>query len=422
MRKLTSSVYKETILLLRDIEGVALLFVMPLFLVIVIALLQHKTFQNILEAKIPVVILDNDNDSLGYSFRKGLQSSKMFEVKEFVSPDSNEVINAKQAVAKGEYQIGIIIPANSTERIKTRALSLVQKQLPNAIQIDRTKTLETTTVELFFDPLTKNSFRDLTKSKMNEFAATLESQFIFETYSKVIDALTNQNSNLTYHNVPALVFDEILIAEFTAGKTPNAVQHNVPAYTLFGMFLICIPIAGNILKERNDGCLARLKTMPISYLEIMTGKTIVFVVICLLQALLIVLVGRYFMPLIDLPALQIGTNIGALSLMSLASALAATGYGIAIGSIASTHVQASTFGSISTVILAAIGGVWIPVMLMPDVMRFISEISPLNWGIKGYYAVFLRDASTIEVLPEAAKLIFFHVACLLVSFVFRRYK
>ena len=208
---------------------------------------------------------------------------------------------------------------------------------------------------------------------------------------------------------------------YTSGIIPNSVQHNVPAWTLFGMFLICIPIAGNIIKERNDGCLARLKTMPVSFMNIITGKSIVFITILMIQAILIILVGLFVMPHLGLPKLQINGNWGALFLISLSCAFAAAGYGIAIGSISKTQIQASTFGSISTVILAAVGGVWIPVIVMPEVMRTISQISPMNWGIHGYYDVFLRNASAIQVLPNVLKLFAFYIICTLLSVYFRRY-
>lgn len=421
MRKLFISIEKEFKLVVRDIEGIILIFLMPLILVIVVALLQHRTFQNVLESKIPIVIVDADNDSLGAAFRKGIASSGMFEVTDLVSPDTSQARLIKSQVAEGTYQIGVFIPPESSKAIKNRALLLVQQQLPNALVLDTVNMKQHAGIELIFDPITKSSFRNLAKSKMQEYAAQIETQLVFETYTKIIDALTNQTSEVIYPDKAVIQFNEVQISEYTDDKTPDAVQHNVPAYTLFGMFLICIPIAGNIIKERSDGCLARLKTMPVSYEVLMLGKTAVFVAIGLVQAALIIAVGYFVMPWLDLPQLHLFNNWGALFLISFASALAATGYGIAIGTLATTHTQASTFGSVSTVILAAIGGVWIPVMLMPEVMRAISEISPLSWGIKGYYDVFLRNASIVGVIPESAKLILFYVACNFISFKFNKH-
>ena len=421
MKKLFASIYKESLLLLRDIEGIVLIFFMPLCLVVVIALLQQRTFQNLDETKIPIVIVDHDNDSLGTAFRNGIKHFRMFEVTEITDSDPATLIEARRNVSEGKFQIGIVIPENTTAAIKNRVLGLVQKQLPLNLIAQNPQKNKEAVITLFFDPITKPSFRDLAVSKLNEFASRTETRIIFQTYSKVIGALKGQSSDISYPEEPIIVFREDLVSEYTGGLTPNAVQHNVPAWTLFGMFLICIPIAGNIIKERNDGCMARLKTIPVSYLGIMSGKTFVFIVICLLQAALIILVGIYIMPLVGLPKLVINHNWIALFIITLASAFAASGYGVAIGTIASSYTQAATFGSVSTVILAAIGGIWIPVIVMPDIMRRVSEFSPMNWGIQGYYDVFLRNAGTMDILPEAFKLFVFYIACTATSLYFRKY-
>jgi len=421
MRRLIVSIYKEFLLLIRDIEGIALLFLMPITLVIVITLIQDRSFKNVFESKIEVVIIDSDSDSLGFSFRKGIKQSQIFKVTEYLSQDSVSLNKARQEVAEGKYQIGIYIPEHTTQKIKAKAIHLVREQLPFSINTDRETDISPASIKLFFDPITKESFKNLAKSKLTEFAAQTETQIIFETYSRVIDALTNQSSQVNYPEEPIIRFDEVMVSEYTSGITPNTVQHNVPAWTIFGMFLICIPIAGNIIKERNDGCLARLKTLPISYFTIITGKLIVFIIICLIQALLIVLIGMYLMPLMDMPKLQV-PNWFTLFFITLASSFAATGYGIVIGTCASTQTQASIFGSVSTVILAAIGGVWIPVTVMPDVLRSFSEISPMNWSIQGYYNVFLRSVTLVELLPEITKLMLFYACCTLLSLFFRKYQ
>ena len=77
---------------------------------------------------------------------------------------------------------------------------------------------------------------------------------------------------------------------------PNTVQQNIPAWTLFGMFFIVVPLGGSIIRERQDGMLARLLTMPTSYLTIISGKITAYVMICLVQFVLIMALGRLLLP------------------------------------------------------------------------------------------------------------------------------
>jgi ABC-2 type transport system permease protein len=132
------------------------------------------------------------------------------------------------------------------------------------------------------------------------------------------------------------------------------------------------------------------------------------------------LMGVALFPLLGLPALEVTGHLPGLSVMAVAAALAAIGYGISIGTIARTHQQAAIFASISVVILAAIGGIWVPVFIMPPVFRSISIVSPLNWGLNGFYDILVRNAGLADVIQYAIWLLLFSLACLLIALYFHR--
>jgi ABC-2 type transport system permease protein len=163
-------------------------------------------------------------------------------------------------------------------------------------------------------------------------------------------------------------------------------------------------------------------TMPCSFHLYILSKVGVYLCVCLLQLTLIIVTGMYIIPLFGLPALKLGHSLSALSAMSVSSSLAAIGYGLAIGSIARTNQQASVFGAISVVILAAVGGVWIPVFLMPRFMNLISKISPINWGLNGFNDIFVRDAGFLDILPYCSVSLLFFTITLLVSYRSNRHR
>ena len=198
---------------------------------------------------------------------------------------------------------------------------------------------------------------------------------------------------------------------------PNSVQHNVPAWGMFAVFFIVISLSSNIIKEREDGSFARLLTTPCSNRLYILSKMSTYLVVCLLQLALMFIMGISVLPWLGLPALMLGQSWLALVLMSLSASLAAIGYGIVIGKIATSNQQASIFGSISVVILAAIGGVWIPTFVMSQVMQTVSKLSPLNWGISGFYDIFVRDGNWVSVLPESAALLLFFILCTSVAII-----
>ncbi|HZJ20883.1 MAG TPA: ABC transporter permease, partial [Pricia sp.] len=80
MHKLWASTYKEFLLLVRDFGGLAILFLMPLLLVITITLVQNDTFKTLKETKIPILLVDNDQGEVSKNIQENLKNSPLFEV------------------------------------------------------------------------------------------------------------------------------------------------------------------------------------------------------------------------------------------------------------------------------------------------------------------------------------------------------
>jgi len=66
--------------------------------------------------------------------------------------------------------------------------------------------------------------------------------------------------------------------------------------------------------------------------------------------------------------------------------------------------------------------VWVPVHLMPDIMKKLSRISPLNWGLEAFHDIFLRGGGIIEVMPEIGLLFGFSIVTVAISFWYSRRK
>jgi ABC-2 type transport system permease protein len=126
-------------------------------------------------------------------------------------------------------------------------------------------------------------------------------------------------------------------------------------------------------------------------------------------------VGKLLMPLLGTPVLETGSSPAALIVIALSAAVAACGYGILIGTMARTYEQASSFGAVSVVIAAAIGGIMVPVFVMPAVMQKISIFSPLSWGLSAFMDVFVRGGSLRSVLFDVALLVLFFLVTTLVA-------
>jgi ABC-2 type transport system permease protein len=189
------------------------------------------------------------------------------------------------------------------------------------------------------------------------------------------------------------------------------------------MFFIVIPLAGSIINEKNHGTFSRIRTLPVSYFQVVAAKIAVFMTVCILQFIFLMFIGKYVMPLLgEQTSLDLKVNIPALIAAIISSSLAAIGFGILVGAFANTHGQAATFGSVMVVILALLGGIFVPVHMLPEVIRKISSVSPLRWGTDAFLDVFARFQEIGGILHEVSLLTgFFIISILLAVGVFKKH-
>ena len=410
MRKLLALTYKDFLLLIRDRGGLSMMFLMPMLLVVIMTYLQDSTFNSIHETRIPLLLLNDDRDTLGIAIERQIEASGMFALSRDIGgrkPGREELI---QAVSRGDFMMGMVIPANTTAHIRQQVKQYIGSLFEG---VDTPQPVDAVQVEIFLDPVTKPSFRNTLLSTLREYASRTESELILKEVTKEV----NRVSPVTIPDIQpshgrVTIREEYALSDRN-DAIPNSVQHNIPAWSMFAVFFIAISLSGNMIKERDDGSFTRLLTMPCPYFLYLLSKVAVYMAVCLLQFAMILAMGVHIFPLLGLPALTTsGVHFAPLLLTGICSALAAIGYGIAIGKIAVTHQQAAVFASVSTVIMAAVGGIWIPVFIMPPPMQLLSALSPLNWGLEGFYDLFIRGGGFRDVLPECAASLAFAALCM----------
>lgn len=425
MHKLWASTYKEMLLLLRDLGGIAILFIMPILLLVVITLVQDSTFKTISDVAIPVLLVNKDGGEVSKSILENLSGSNSFEI---LLKDSEE--EAKEAVFTGKYQLAIVIPENLSNSLQKKVDQNVEGILSRfgleEDSISKSKeTIPQKEVRLYFDPATQHSFKSSVKNGIDKMISKIESQSIYRAFQIELgedDTLDRADAEPIFDTESFIAFKEILPTKNNREIIPNSAQHNVPAWTLFAIFFIIVPLAINLVKEKNQGTFVRLRTQPVSYATVLGGKTLVYLVVCLIQFSLMLLVGLLLFPLMGLPKIDISGKLPVLYLVAFFSGLAAIGLGLLLGTIAKTQEQAAPFGSILIVILAAIGGVWVPVFVMPEFMQLLSKISPMNWGLEAFYDVFLRNVGIAQILPEILLLLLFFLTTVIISIIYNQRK
>lgn len=390
-----ATIRKEFLLLLRDPGGILLLLLMPTALIIVMALVQDAPFRDYQEMKFDILVANNDKGPVGRKIVEGLASNRSFVLHEEEAGNKLSTQTLKDLLQEGTYKIGIVIPENASKALISVSNHMANQLagsmgLPGALQ--EVPLDDSADIQLLFDPVTKPSFRSSLNFALNQYVLQVKMDLLLSRMSKMSHTDTSRQVKLSMASFNVLdVRERSLGDDSRISPRLNSVQHNVPAYALFGMFLIVVPIAGNMIRESDEGSAVRIRLIPNAMGTVALGKILFYILVCLTQFLVMLQVGIYLLPLFGLSSLQTGSQPLALVPVAICIAFAAVSFGYFIGAIFKTANQAMPFGAITVVLFSAMGGIWVPVEVLPDSMQAIARFSPMYWSLEGVNQVILRD-------------------------------
>lgn len=416
MGKFGASIKKEFLLLIHDKVGLLLMYLMPILLVFIITIVQDSTFKLVNENNIEILVVNKDKGIHGDSLVSLLNNSGSFSIVEKKKLSESEI---QRILIEDDLLIAIEIPSDFSNNLNTKAEQISNTMLEEFGLIDdfETKELVMDELKLYFDPVLQENFKFSILSSLYSYMNVLENRLM-------IESLYNE---MGYDTIPeglesSFADNRLGIKQIVAGNSsgkiiPNATQHNVPAWSIFAMFFMVISLGGNIVKERLSGSFVRLQTIPSSFSLVLASKMFLYLFVALSQLTIIFLLGKYIFPIIGLPSLAFPSNLIGLLVVSITSALAAISFAMLVGTYAKTQEQASGFGAITIIILAAIGGIWVPSFVMPEYLQVIGKISPLHWCLEGFYTLFLKNGDWYLLSPALLFLILFIFACQILIYI-----
>ncbi|QTM98884.1 ABC transporter permease [Sediminibacillus dalangtanensis] len=198
-----------------------------------------------------------------------------------------------------------------------------------------------------------------------------------------------------------ILFIIVFVAVFSGQEGveyTETVTQIIPGYTVIFTFFIMISILITFIKDRERGMVARIASTPLSVSSYFMGKWIPFMIIVLLQIAVLFLFGVlvYDLPLGDPTALIV---------MSLFQAFLATSWGLAMAVLVKTENMGIALTQIIALGGALLGGLWMPIEIMPDIMQTICKFIPQYWGLEGYKEIILHDGGVLDIWRPIAILL-----------------
>lgn len=377
-----AAIKKEFLLMSRDIHTILVLFVVPMIFILIMSLAMRNAFSEQQSLDIKALIAIQTSSSSSIDFENQLKKNNSF-VWGKIEPN-----NIKAKMEKDGILLGVIVNKDFGVSIK-----------------------EEPQVTILIDPKITPSLAILFKE---EVAKTIMKIEMSDTISKLNPWMSlEEKQNLMKDKK---LFNEIYIGSKTSNiKKPTSVQQSVPAWLIFSMFFIIIPISNTFINERKNGTLSRLATMNITASNLLISKALPYMIINQIQLLLMVLAGVFLVPMCGGDALVINGHFGLLMIASFVLSIASISYALMISSIVKTTEQAVSIGGFMNIIFAALGGIMVPLFVMPQFMQELSIISPMSWGLDAFLGIFLYDASLDKLFMPLAALFTFGLLCFLIA-------
>lgn len=366
MKTIYHIVVKEFLQLRRDRRMLGLSFMAP---VIQLMLLGYAATTDVRE--IPILVCDQDHTSKSRELIDQFVNSGYFVIeKEVYSPDEID-----HYIEDAHVWMALVIPTNFSNDLLA---------------------LQQTSVQLLVDGSDANSAT---------ISLGYASQLI-STYSRsIVMEIRKRTPQLVQ---PARVMPEIRVWYNPELKSRNFMVPGVLAMVLMIITMTLTSLA--VVKEKEIGTLEQLMVTPIKPYQLILGKLLPFIIIGALDALLVILVARFWfdVPLRGSVALLLGLS-GLFVLTTL-------GLGLFVSTISKTQQQAMMTAQFFFFMpFIYLSGFAFPIENMPRVIQYITYLIPLRYFIVIIRGVFLKGIGIAELWQQVIPLWIFGLAILTLS-------
>jgi ABC-2 type transport system permease protein len=413
---------KDLKILFKDRGQLAVLFALPLILALFLGGggatardLASVTGESRLSIKICIV--NEDQGPYGAQVEEVLRDIQPLRVLH-----SSSVDRADMLVADGEAAAAIIIPADFSARIDSNQATRV-KLIKNPTQQTEAQVVAGILREVLAELNVRAEIEYGIRAVFDQTGAlqAADPQTVRAAQAQTMGVIWTSVQEIRQNPAIAVQREDLAGEERLLPISGIVFGYVMPMFaTMFVFFLVGF-MAESILKEKEAGSFRRLLAAPIHPVTILAGKMLAFIGVVFLQMLVLFGICRAFF------AMPLGNSPLALLALTLALALAATGLGMLLGSLARTSKQAGSIGMLLGFVLffaagfitafsLEITGNVVELGLPSEGFSFyLSQLTPHAHALNGYLKLILYGAGFVDILPNILALLGFAVVFFLVA-------
>lgn len=360
---------KDLRLRLRDRSAIILAFIAPLVLATIISF----AFRN---EEVPfqttIAVADLDRTDLTRSFVEGVR-----EVPALEEAVTLEVVGSEEearSLLEGEKAFSaIVIPAGFSDAVQAgREAELRVIRMTEAFVSGEVA-----------EALASGFTAEINATRL-AIQTAIDAGALHRSDSPGLPALIDRASQ---QRIPAQLVDGPIGA-----REVTTASYFGPSMSIFFLLFTVQFGAIGILRERQEGTLARLLAAPLKPSTVVLGKLLSSFVLGLISMISMIFATRVLLGATWGDPLA----VAVLTLSIVLAAMAVTGLVI---TLAKTNEQAQGFGSIAAVGLALLGGNFIQITDAPWLIRQLSLATPNGWALRGFFDL-AAEGGGIETIVE----------------------
>lgn len=177
----------------------------------------------------------------------------------------------------------------------------------------------------------------------------------------------------------------------------------IPGYLVMFVFFAAAQSAVRIVRERQNHTLERLLTTSVRRDTLLGGIFVGTAAKGLVQIIIFWAVGIFVFNI------DLGIAPSAVVILSALMVVMSSAFGVMLATLVKTERSADAIATLTSLILAPLGGCWWPLFILPPFMQSLAKISPHGWATTGFNKLMVFGADFNAVVPEMLALLGFTV-------------
>lgn len=359
-----------------------------------------------------LILVDQDQSKESIALGKRLAKSEAIKL------SVAKLDNARDTIRKGEAAAYLVVPKGWGEA--DRAFRGGTK--PMKLGIDPSKKAETGILQgvvteavfkgmsdRYSDPASmkesaNKALSDIAHSNMDSTEKASMSRFMNEVVRFSDSRSMNQGGNGGASEEMSKIETESVTQQQQGSHPMSSFEITFPQGILWGLMSLVAQFSISLVRERQQGTMARLLASPMRFGEILLGQALACFLSC------ITVMGA-FMALGALAFHVRITSVPMVSVAIIASSVCFVGIMVLMSTLAKTTQAAS--GSVWGILMvfAMFGGGMIPAFMMPSWMQAISNFSPVKWSGLAMEGAIWRGFSAAEMAKPVGVLLAVGAIC-----------